>query len=277
MYRPEGKTDSSIVLYVPGGAWHFGDKDTYDELAHTLVSRYGLTVVIANYRLSGLGSFDSIKHPMHVQDIAAAFDWVKEHLGAYANTQRVFLFGQSAGGHLVALLGTNEQYLAAHGRSLGEIRGVIAMSGTYNLYDMTVYPNNPYGMPKEDIDTLADFIEDAFGSTNKAALDAASPAMLLEGTKPPFMVLYAQDDISGFAGDAMAFAKAIEESNNSVELHFVSKADISTDAWDSAQDMATKQVVFADFPGHYAEVFTINTSDYDHPTTRALINFIQKH
>jgi acetyl esterase/lipase len=75
-----------------------------------------------------------VKHPEHVRDVARAFAWAHVHIGHYGGDPgQLFLLGHSAGGHLVALLATDERYLAAEGRTTQDIMGVIAVSGVYRI------------------------------------------------------------------------------------------------------------------------------------------------
>ena len=57
-----------------------------------------------------------------------ALAWVHEHIGEYGGDPEQFcLMGHSAGAHLVALVGTDETYLAAHGLTLGDISAVVPL------------------------------------------------------------------------------------------------------------------------------------------------------
>jgi acetyl esterase/lipase len=52
-----------------------------------------------NYRLS-----PADKHPAHVQDVAAAVRWLKDHVAEYGgDPTRMVLMGHSAGCHIVVL------------------------------------------------------------------------------------------------------------------------------------------------------------------------------
>src|SRR2546430_1349951 len=47
--------------------------------------------------------------------------------------RQLFVGGHSAGGHLAALLATDETYLKEQGLSLKDVRGVVSLSGVYFL------------------------------------------------------------------------------------------------------------------------------------------------
>src|SRR5438876_3974931 len=109
LYLPQGKKDFPVLVFLHGGCWTFGDKsggDLYPPFARALAG-HGVGVVLPNYRLSPW-----VKHPAHVKDAARAVAWTRKNVGKYGgDANRLFVGGHSAGGHLAALLATDEQYL----------------------------------------------------------------------------------------------------------------------------------------------------------------------
>lgn len=107
-----------VVIWVHGGAWAIGDKGNAMADKVALWNGAGYAVVSVNYRLSpDTTDLDParLRHPIHAQDVAAAVAWVHDHIAAHGgDPARMALFGHSAGAHLVALLGTDPQYLGAH-------------------------------------------------------------------------------------------------------------------------------------------------------------------
>src|SRR5262245_35132209 len=107
-----------IVIWVHGGAWFTGDKagKLNDKIA--LFNGAGWVLVSANYRLSPQPPStdpNRVMHPTHAIDVAAAVHWVKSHAAELrGDTSRIALLGHSAGAHLVALLSTDESFLATH-------------------------------------------------------------------------------------------------------------------------------------------------------------------
>ncbi len=131
LFRPEGKKDCPVVILVHGGAWMIGDNrycGLYSSVGEFLAGQ-GIVAVLPDYRLAP-GS----KHPEHVRDVARAFAWTRDHIADYGGRpDQIVLFGHSAGGHLVSLLTTDEQYLRAEGQRAADIRGVVAVSGVYRI------------------------------------------------------------------------------------------------------------------------------------------------
>src|SRR5262249_14434511 len=135
LYLPADAKDFPVVVLVHGGAWVWGDKalDCIPEVARCL-ARQGIGVVAPNYRLSPW-----FRHPAHIHDVVKAVAWTKEHIPEYGGrADQIFLLGHSAGGHLVSLLATDESYLKQEGLSGEDVKGVVAISGVYQVSDVTL-------------------------------------------------------------------------------------------------------------------------------------------
>ena len=102
VYAPSTKPASPIpaIVWVHGGGWRGGSKNNIGRSAPILSSGYGLVSV--EYRLSGEALF-----PAAIADVKAAMRWVRANASKYGfDPSRLGAWGSSAGGHLVALLGT---------------------------------------------------------------------------------------------------------------------------------------------------------------------------
>jgi acetyl esterase/lipase len=54
-------------------------------------------------------------HPAQIEDVAAAFAWTFRHVGEFnGDTNRIYVAGHSAGGHLAALLSLDDRQLAPY-------------------------------------------------------------------------------------------------------------------------------------------------------------------
>lgn len=91
-----------VLVFIHGGGWQNGDKST-TTAKMTQFTRLGFVGVTINYRLSG-----DATHPAQIHDCKAAIRWVKANAAALnADPERVGVWGTSAGGHLVALVGAS--------------------------------------------------------------------------------------------------------------------------------------------------------------------------
>lgn len=122
IYIRDGLTGAPVVLYVHGGGWVRGDKVRALFKPAFLVPR-GYLFASMNYRFHPEASLAEMS-----QDVAAATVWLKQHAGKYGGDgSRIVLMGHSAGGHLVAVAGTNHTFMEDAGASLGDIAGVVAV------------------------------------------------------------------------------------------------------------------------------------------------------
>lgn len=100
LYLPPAGGPLPLVVWVHGGGWEKGSKDGGGPSLDLL--RHGYAVASINYRLSQQAVF-----PAQIQDCKAAIRHLRslaaEH---HLDADHVGVWGASAGGHLVALLGT---------------------------------------------------------------------------------------------------------------------------------------------------------------------------
>lgn len=173
LYLPEGRTNVPVIVSYYGGALMAGDKSEHTFVGQRFASA-GVATAIVNYRLS-----PGIAHPTHIRDAAASFAWVKRHIKEYGgNPDRIFVIGHSAGAYLVALLATDERYLAAHKLSLRDIRGAVPVSAFYWVERTGVAPDR----------------DKSVWGTDKNVWVDASPAHHLHAGVPPMLILYADGD-----------------------------------------------------------------------------------
>jgi acetyl esterase/lipase len=215
LFVPQGKKNFPVVVFVHGGCWTIGDKSCcglYSAVGKFFAGQ-GVGVVFPNYRLSPW-----VKHPEHVKDVARAFAWTHRNIADYGGDPgRVFVGGHSAGGHLAALLATDEQYLKAEGLSRKDIRGVLAVSGVYRIPDKLAFTWEADGGLGARIELQSNPFDLVFGKGHKAR-QAASPLAHVCADLPPFLLLHADRDLPMLPEMAEEFAQALKEKRCDVEL-----------------------------------------------------------
>lgn len=195
LFLPKGVTGFPVLFFVHGGAWTVGDRKQYS-LIGKVFARNGIGTAVISYRLS-----PGVKHPAHIEDVAHAFAWTRQHIAEYGGrADRIFVSGQSAGGHLAALLATDEKYLQSHGLKLKDIRGAIPISGIYSFGPGELKP--------------------IIGS-DPAAAASASPLNHVSGDEPPFLILYADDDMPRCDVMSEKMAAALKSHNVQVDCYEV--------------------------------------------------------
>ena len=123
IYMPEGLNDAPVIVYFHGGALLRRDKSAGKNIGYQ-VAMSGIGLISANYRLS-----PDFHHPAHVQDAAAATDWVIKNIKEYGgNPQKVYVGGHSAGAYLAALLAIDPSLLRFNEFENSKIAGAVLLS-----------------------------------------------------------------------------------------------------------------------------------------------------
>jgi acetyl esterase/lipase len=104
IYLPEKSNQKTpVIISIHGGSFMFGDKKDGQITPMLEGVKKGYEVVGVNYRLS-----DESKFPTQINDIKAAFRWVKANANKYNfDVTKIILWGVSAGGNLASLAGTS--------------------------------------------------------------------------------------------------------------------------------------------------------------------------
>lgn len=193
LFIPRGKRDFPVLLFAHGGGWRTGDRFLYRALGNRL-ARAGIGVAIPSYRLMGVVGN---QHPAQVEDIAAAFAWVRQHIAEYGgDASRLYVSGHSAGGHLVSLLALDRRYLAKHQLSPSDIRGVISMSGIYDVGNAPTFS------------LLGDRRD-------------ASPIRYVRSDAPRFLIAYCQWDLLTLPKQARNFSAELRKKLVSAQLLYI--------------------------------------------------------
>jgi acetyl esterase/lipase len=218
LYLPKGAKDYPVLVFIHGGAWRGGSKNSYGKHGNTAAS-HGIGFVAINYRLS-----PKVSHPEHVKDVARAFAWVHGDLGKRgANLEQVYVCGHSAGGHLCALLATDDSYLKEHKLSASNIRGVIPISGVF--------------------DVNSERMKNLFGEEDSRK--KASPLSHVRKELPPFLLLYAEKEIARLDKQAEGFAAALKKADARVDVKMIDDRDhVSIIRRASAPDDEVARAIF---------------------------------
>ena len=119
LYTPKSKPAGPIpgIVVIRGGGWKAGDKNAFAPIAAGLADR-GFAAACIEYRV-----LPDVTLPEVVNDAKAAVRWMRADGKQYGiDTDAIGAIGGSAGGHLVALLGTS--YKAADLEGPGGHTGV---------------------------------------------------------------------------------------------------------------------------------------------------------
>jgi acetyl esterase/lipase len=180
------------AVYVHGGSWVSGDFDTVGFIINEIgpaLATHGFVVVSVNY---GLGPDEP--WPTQIVDVKCAIRYLRANATVlHIDPSRIGAWGQSAGGHLVALLGTAGPSVGwdvgAYTNESSKVEGVVDMAGPSDLLTMGDQGDSPL---------VADSFLSLLGSVAPgrlgAALTAASPVTYVAKGDPPFLLLHSNND-----------------------------------------------------------------------------------
>lgn len=173
------------VVYVHGGGWYSGDKSTGGGLREVpeLVER-GYLVAAINYRLAPKYQF-----PAQIEDLICAVRFLRDNAATYSlDPERIGVFGDSAGGHLAALIGLADDY-TVFGASCNcsvessRVQAVVDMYGPTDLMLTFERDKSP-------------LMEHVFGTSDNQSeiIKQASPVTYVSGDAPPFLIIQGEKD-----------------------------------------------------------------------------------
>jgi acetyl esterase/lipase len=212
VYRPHGAGPFPGILVVHGGAWRMGARADFAVIAHRLAER-GYTAVAIDYRLA-----PTYKFPAQIYDCQAAVRWMRSHASELKiDPARIGGFGYSAGGHLVALLGTlddkelREPGLPANAPS-ARLQAVVAGGAPC---DFRVLPG--------DSERVAFWIG---GTRNKMPNEYrdASPASFITADDPPMYFFHGQQDLLVPVASPTEMVKLLKGAHVTAEMCVVKDA-----------------------------------------------------
>jgi len=142
LYFPKSGGPWPVLFYVHGGSWMEGDK--VEGEGWRGMNDSGYLVASVNYRMAAEGKF-----PVMIEDLKCAVRYLKAHSAEYnLDPNRIGVVGASAGGHLVALLGTADETAGwdegEYADQSSNVQAVISMSG---IYDFTIKVPSGIGTP----------------------------------------------------------------------------------------------------------------------------------
>ncbi len=190
---PEGVDSPPLFIWIGGGAWSVVNRHQEMGVARG-IAKEGIAVASIGHRLSSAvwirPDLDhGVKFPAHVEDLAAAIKWLYDHADEYGYDQnRIFVGGFSSGAHLTAMVTLDPQYLEAHGLSTDIIKGLVPVSGGYDIPQYReVLGESP------DFAHLQEQHVDAVFGSSKEEWDLASPTKYLDNLSAPWLMLADND------------------------------------------------------------------------------------
>ncbi|MFE9808708.1 alpha/beta hydrolase fold domain-containing protein [Streptomyces sp. NPDC005548] len=209
LWLPAGTGPHPLVLLVHGGAWrrgHRGDMGlrmrSWEPSPFARIAASGFAVASADYRLSGEAVF-----PAQLDDLRGACDWLSARSDELTlDTERTVVWGESAGGHLAALLALAD-----------DVRGIVGAVVWYAPTDLTLNADNPHSPEALLLGAAPSEVPD------RAVL--AGPLQQVRPGAPPFFLAHGENDSMVGPEHATRLAARLSEVGTPVDLRLVPGAD----------------------------------------------------
>jgi len=203
---PTGRTALPAVISVHGGRWRAGNRTDASSIKVVPWAGFGYFAMTIDYRLVG-----STPAPAAYQDFYCALRWLHAHAKEYnVDEDRIYLIGESAGGHMVTLadtLGDGYPKTGGWNDARSDFRAVISVSGAYELNSLS-WGNLWTPLDAKDI---------------QQARTLASPIAHITASTKPILILHSDDDRSVPVQQAVDMVDALKKAN--VQVKFIHYKD----------------------------------------------------
>jgi acetyl esterase/lipase len=191
LYLPDQAGSArTLIIWVHGGAWMSGSKDGRSPALSFAAEGYAIAHV--GYRLSQEASF-----PAQINDCKGAVRWLRANAARYdLDPNRFAAWGASAGGHLVALLGTSGGVADLEG-SVNDLKTssrVQAVIDWFGPTDLPAMGNLPSDIQHNAPDSPESKLIGGPILENKDKAIKASPITYVSKDSPPFLIMHGDRD-----------------------------------------------------------------------------------
>jgi len=200
LWVPESSAPPPLVLWIHGGGWMMGDRRYLPETLRPnqlfdALFDAGLAVATIDYRLALEAPF-----PAQLHDAKAAIRYLRAHADQLGiDTGRIGVWGESAGGHVAALVG-----LTGHRSDLEGGIGVVGPSSAvdvvvdwYGPADFTTMPRMappPHILAKLEPAMHTPPEDSLVAGLDDTARTDASPITHVTPEAPPFLLVHGTAD-----------------------------------------------------------------------------------
>jgi len=182
VWTPAASEPAPLVIWIHGGGFMFGDRRVLPETfrpnqVFDALLDAGLAVASIDYRHALEAPF-----PAQLRDAKAAVRYLRAHADELGvSTERIGVMGESAGGHIAALVG-----LTAHRIDLEGTHGVVG--------------------PSSAVDVVVDW----YGPADLATMPRRQPPPHIAAKLPPELLVAPEDQLTrGLEGEALADASPV--------------------------------------------------------------------
>ena len=220
LHLPRGKVRPPLIVWVHGGAWRSGSKR---DMPLAKLVEEGYAVASVDYRLSTQAKF-----PAQIHDLKAAVRFLRGHGTEWKMpVKKILIAGDSAGGHLAALVGVSNGHAELEGEvgngraQSSDVQGIISFYGGANLTTI-LQQSTPHGLS-----VRVPALELLLGGQPEdlpALARLASPVFHVDKHDPPLLLLHGDQDPQMPVNQALELLGAYQKVKAPVQLETVAGA-----------------------------------------------------
>ena len=190
LYIPDGGENLPLIIWIHGGAWRGGSKEHYAPMEYLKAGYAGASI---NYRLSQHAIF-----PAQIEDVKAAVRWLRANAETYRlDPNRFAAWGSSAGGHLVAMLGTagdvKEFEVGENLEVSSRVQAVVDYFGPTDFLQMDAH-RLPDGLVHDAPDSPESQLVGGPIQEHKDRVARANPITYVSEDDPPILIIHGDQD-----------------------------------------------------------------------------------
>jgi acetyl esterase/lipase len=244
LYVP-GKADTPppVIVWIHGGAWMGGSKDGGSP-AVPLVGK-GYAVACINYRLSQHAAF-----PAQIEDCKTAIRWLRANAKTYnLNPDRIGVWGASAGGHLVALLGTSGGAGDHEGRGgntdqSSRVQAVVDFFGPTDFLQMDAHALQGARLKHDPPNSPESRLIGGAIQENVEKVGHANPVKYVTIDAPPFLIVHGEQDPLVPCHQSELLYEALKSAKRDVTFYKIAGAGHGSPEFNSNMMQAAVQAFF---------------------------------
>lgn len=232
IYKPTGKKDPYLIVWVHGGAWHSGNKEN----PPLGLLPFGYALASVDFRASTEKPF-----PADVHDIKAAIRFLRANANKYGyQSDKIIIWGSSSGGHLAALVATTNNNLALEGNLGNYTNASSSVQACIDFYGPTNFltilnQSTPHGLNVR-LPALAILLGKPVEQATELA-KLASPVHQVDSNDPPIFIVHGEQDIQVPVNQSIELWSAYKSKNLKAQIEFIPNAGHSDPAYSKKELM----------------------------------------
>jgi acetyl esterase/lipase len=207
LFVPPSDRPLPLIIWIHGGGWMEGNKD--EEVEALPLVWHGFAVASVDYRLTDRAIF-----PAQIHDVKAAVRFLRANAAKFGlDPDRFGVWGESAGGHLAALLGTTS--------ANGELEGAEGVTGVSSRVQAVFdwYGESDLLQRNETVAHITD--TKLLGGPvrlNREKARLASPITYVTKDAPPFLIVHGDKDDNVDVAQSLLLDRALRRVKAPVQL-----------------------------------------------------------